>query len=64
VFADVSLLHNEAAATAPQVAAEAIADADVVVFEIVERSIGIGGGALIDDASLAAIEQALARSPR
>jgi hypothetical protein len=46
------------------VAAEAIADADVVVFEIVERSIGIGGGALIDDASLAAIEQALARSPR
>jgi hypothetical protein len=64
LFANVSLLHNEAAATEPQVVAEAVADADVVVFEIVERSIGIGGGALIQDASLQAIEQTLAQHPR
>jgi alginate O-acetyltransferase complex protein AlgJ len=61
LFADVSLLHNEAD---PQVAADAIADADVVVFEIVERSIGSGWAGLIQDDSLTAVEQTLARQPR
>jgi hypothetical protein len=64
LFAQVSLLHNEAAGPGPQVAADAIADADVVVYQVVERTLGPGGGALIQDASLAAIEQELARRPR
>jgi alginate O-acetyltransferase complex protein AlgJ len=64
LFANVSLLHCEAAATSPQVAADAIADADVVVYEIVERSVGSGWASLIQDASLEAIEETLAQHPR
>jgi hypothetical protein len=64
LFANVSLLHNEAAGPNPQVAADAIADAEVVVYEVVERTIGTGAGAIIQDASLAAIEQTLAQRPR
>lgn len=64
VFADVTLLHNEVAGSFPEAVAEQMINADTVVYEIVERTIGAGGGALITDASLDAIEAALAASPR
>jgi hypothetical protein len=64
LFANVSLLHNEVAGANPQMVANAMADADVVVYEIVERTIGAGGGSLIQDASLEAIERTLAQQPR
>jgi alginate O-acetyltransferase complex protein AlgJ len=64
VFADVTLLHNEVAGSYPEAVAEQFVDADTVVYEIVERTIGAGGGALITDASLDAIETALAANPR
>lgn len=64
LFADLTLLHNEVAASSPQITADAMADADVVVYEIVERTIGSGRGALIDDATLAAVETTLAANPR
>lgn len=64
LFADLTLLHNEVAATYPQVTADAMVDADVVVYEIVERTIGSGRGAMIDDATLAAVEATLAANPR
>lgn len=64
VFADVTLLHNEVAGSFPEAVAEQMVDADTVVYEIVERTIAAGGGALITDASLTAIETALATSPR
>ena len=41
-----------------------MADADVVVYEIVERSLASGRAALIDDAALDAIETSLAANPR
>jgi hypothetical protein len=65
LFAQVSLLDNQSATVAsPQVTADAIADADVVVFEVVERHIGSGRSAVIEDATLAAIEATLAQQPR
>jgi alginate O-acetyltransferase complex protein AlgJ len=64
LFRDISVLHNEVASTAPQVPADAMADADVVVYEIVERTIASGRGALIDDAALDAAEKTLAANPR
>ena len=63
-FAELALLHNEVAAEDPQIAADAMADADVIVYEIVERSLGSGRAALLDDAALDAIEATLAAAPR
>ena len=39
-------------------------DADVVVYEIVERTIASGRGTLIDDKALAVVEAALRAHPR
>jgi hypothetical protein len=64
LFAEVSLLHSEVAATLPQVTADAMADADVVIYEIVERTIASGRGALIDEPALTTIERTLAQQPR
>jgi alginate O-acetyltransferase complex protein AlgJ len=64
LFAHISVLHNEVATQNPQVAADAIADSDVVVYEIVERTISSGRGAMISDAALAAVEKTLAAHPR
>ena len=64
LFADVTLLHNEAADPYPQAVASRMAEADVVVYEIVERTIASGRGALISDESLTAIEKTLAAQPR
>ena len=63
-FADLTLLHNEAAVENPQVTADAVAAADVVVVEVVERTIASGRGALLRSDVLSAIEDALAASPR
>jgi hypothetical protein len=63
-FADLTLLHNEVAGQYPQVAADAMAQSDVVVYEIVERTVSSGGGTLLDDAALSAVETTLAASPR
>jgi hypothetical protein len=63
-FADLTLLHSEVAREKPQMAADAMVQSEVVVFEIVERTISADGGALLDDASLAAAEQTLAANPR
>jgi hypothetical protein len=64
LFRQVTVLHNEYAATDPQVAADAMVDADVIVLEIVERTIASGRGAMIDDATLDAVERTLASNPR
>jgi hypothetical protein len=64
LFANVTLLHNEAAGPYPQAVASRMADADVVVVEIVERTIASGRGSLISDASLTAIETTLAAHHR
>jgi hypothetical protein len=64
LFAEVTLLHNEVAGPYPQAVADMIVDSDVVVLEIVERTIGGGGGAMISDAALDAIEDTLAQHPR
>jgi alginate O-acetyltransferase complex protein AlgJ len=64
LFADLTLLHNGAAGEDPATVAGAVAAADVVVVEIVERTISSGRGALVEDAALEAIEQAVAANPR
>jgi hypothetical protein len=64
LFAELALLHNEVAAEDPQIPADAMAGADVIVYEIVERSLGSGRAALLEDDALAAIEAALAAAPR
>ncbi|MCW2635566.1 MAG: hypothetical protein JWQ99_1933 [Blastococcus sp.] len=64
LFADISVLHNEVASSSPQISADAMADADVVIYEIVERTIASGRGALIEDRTLDAIEKTLAAHPR
>jgi alginate O-acetyltransferase complex protein AlgJ len=64
LFASVTLLHNEVAGQFPQAVADTMVKSDVVVYEIVERTISSGGGALISDDSLAAIEATLAANPR
>jgi hypothetical protein len=64
LFTSLTLLHNEAAAARPDVAATAMVNSDTVVYEIVERTIASGRGALIEDNALTAIEKALAANPR
>ena len=64
LFAHVTLLHNETSSQYPEAVANQMAGADVVVYEIVERSVASGRGALISDASLTAIEKTLAAHPR
>lgn len=64
LFSSLTLLHNEAVADVPDVAAAAVAASDVVVLEIVERSIASGKTALLQDPALVAIEKALAANPR
>jgi hypothetical protein len=64
LFADVTLLHNEAAGPHPQDVAAEMAGADVVIYEIVERTIASGRGMLISDAALKAVEKTLAAHPR
>ena len=64
LFSKVTLLHNEVASQSPQAVADLMVDNDVVVYEIVERTIASGRGALIEDASLDAIEKTLAAHPR
>jgi hypothetical protein len=64
LFSNVTVLHNEVASQFPQAVADLMASSDIVVYEIVERTISSGGGALIDDASLSAIEATLAAQPR
>ncbi len=63
-FRQVTVLHNEYADIDPQAAAAALVDADVIVLEIVERTIASGRGAMIDDRTLDAVERALASNPR
>lgn len=64
LFANVTLLHNETSGVYPEAVANLMTDSDVVVYEVVERTIGSGRGSLISDASLAAIEKALAAHHR
>jgi alginate O-acetyltransferase complex protein AlgJ len=63
-FARLTLLHNEVAGRSPQLVADLMAANDVVVLEIVERTIASGRGPIIDDAALTAIETTLAATPR
>jgi hypothetical protein len=64
LFGQASLLHDDVALTRPQVAADAMAGADVVVYEVVERNLASGRGTLLGDAALTAIEKTLAAQPR
>lgn len=64
LFTSLTILHNEVAGTRPDAAAQAMVKADTVVYEIVERTIGSGRGALIEDRALSTIEKALAANPR
>jgi hypothetical protein len=63
-FPHATLLHNEVTGRFLQAVADAMAQSDVIVLEIVERTIASGRGALIDDRSLATIEQTLAHAKR
>jgi hypothetical protein len=63
-FADLMLLHNEVADKNPQVVASAMVDADVVVYEIVERNIASGRGAILESQALSVIEGTLRSHPR
>jgi len=63
-FARLTLLHNEVAGESPQLVADLMAANDVVVLEVVERTIASGRGPIIDDAALTAIETTLAAQPR
>lgn len=63
-FARLTLLHNEVAGESPELVADLMAANDVVVVEIVERTIASGRGPLFDDAALAAVEATLAANPR
>jgi alginate O-acetyltransferase complex protein AlgJ len=64
LFAHVTLLHNETSGPYPQAVANLMSDSDVVVIEVVERTIASGRGSLISDASLSAIEKTLAAHHR
>jgi hypothetical protein len=64
LFRSVTVLHNEYADTDVQATADALAAADVVVLEIVERNIASGRAAMIDDRTLDAVERTLAAHPR
>jgi alginate O-acetyltransferase complex protein AlgJ len=64
LFTSLSILNNEVAAARPDAVAAAMVKSDTVVYEIVERTISSGAGALIQDRALTAIEQALAANPR
>jgi len=64
LFANLTLVHNEAAGARPRLGAQAIASSAVVVYEIVERTISSGRGTLIDDKALRVIEATLAAHPR
>jgi hypothetical protein len=63
-FSDLTLLHNEMAGEDAQLVADSMVGSDVVVLEIVERTIASGRGALIENAALSTIEQTLAANPR
>jgi hypothetical protein len=64
LFTSLSILNNEVAAARPDAVAAAMVNARTVVYEIVERTISSGGGALIQDRPLTTIEKALAANPR
>jgi hypothetical protein len=59
-FADLTLLQSQAA---PHAVARAMVSADVVVVEIVERSLN-GGSALLESSNLDLIARTLAAHPR
>jgi alginate O-acetyltransferase complex protein AlgJ len=63
-FSSLTLLQNETAGADPQAVADAMSESDVVVYEIVERTIDGGGATLLDDAALSAAEATLAANPR
>jgi alginate O-acetyltransferase complex protein AlgJ len=63
-FAHATLLHEEASGPYAQAVAKLMVDNDVVVVEIVERTIAGGGGAIISDTALSAITPALAANHR
>lgn len=64
IFADVTILHGQVAIGYPEVVARLMAEAEVVVYEVVERTIASGDVPLLEDASLQAVEAALAAGPR
>ncbi len=63
-FADLTVLHSQVASEYPQAVADTMVKSDVVVFQIVERTLASGQGALIEEASLTAIEESMAANPR
>lgn len=64
LFADLTLLHGDVAEPFPEAVAAEMAAADVVVFEVVERTLASGEASLLNDEVLAAVEAELARRPR
>jgi hypothetical protein len=64
LFVRLTVLHNEQSRYNPREVANAMVRADVVAYEIVERSVVRGATPLLSDASLAAVERALAAHPR
>ena len=64
LFADLTLLHGQVAEPFPEAVASRMADADVVVYEVVERTIAGGDVPLLEDKSLQAIEAELRAHPR
>jgi hypothetical protein len=64
LFAHLTLLHGQVAEPFPDAVAHRMADADVVVYEVVERTIAGGDVPLLSDASLEAVERTLSANPR
>lgn len=64
-FQDLTIVHTETVARASKhTLAELFADRDVIVFELVERSVAGGTSILLRDDVLARIQTVLARNPR
>jgi hypothetical protein len=64
LFAHLTLLHGQIAGPYPEAVARQMGQADVIVYEVVERTIASGDVPLLSDASLEAIEAELAANPR
>lgn len=64
LFADLTQMNNEAAGADPGGTAATMVESDVVIYEIVERSVSSGRARLLDETSVRTIERILADNPR
>lgn len=63
-FSDLRIMHPEAAVSRPQGLVDQVVAADVVIYEVVERSANSGKSPMLDTGVLDRLEAALAAAPR